>query len=260
MRSRAQSSPAAPKAPYRSNSTNSPNTSSSPVPRGDVDGPVAANTSSSAIGASLAFLNIRRRIGSRDGSPKPPPRQPENAQRMQLNPLGALPDDAPSGRPGPAPATPLRPRHVSFSEFRLHDFKQLKQRRCLVALQRLDAKYRADHVHFGVSVLNTHAIKKPYKGTWKPKFKDDKRLAFGKLGGLLQKKRRRRSRTEVFHLINLAIIDKSTAFACTLLEDLSSSALRKKFPLHANKAFYSALGQCMEPLCLSMMEKGFPLS
>ncbi|KAJ3137887.1 hypothetical protein HK100_000402 [Physocladia obscura] len=147
---------------------------------------------------------------------------------------------------------------LSFAEFRLFDVWQQKQRRCLIAMQKLEAKFKADGIPIGVSCLSTNHVKKPFK---EPKFKDDKRLAaFGKLGGLLQKKRRKRSRNEIFHLINLAIIDQNTNFACTLLEDISSAALRKKFPLHANKVFYSAMGQAMEVLCLAMMEKGFPLS
>ncbi|KAJ3084031.1 Histone-lysine N-methyltransferase ehmt2 [Rhizoclosmatium hyalinum] len=268
----------------------------------------AASSSSSStnggMGIGLSFLNIRKRIGSKD---EPPPSSsataslsgvPSNkklfarasaaaasnananadigdstaspaspasvAHSRSLSARSKASNASASAASGPLLSTALSPSLLtnstgprrSFADFRLADTRQQKQRRCLFALQKLLIKYRQENVQIGVSATLSHQ-KKPFK---EPKFKDDKRLAFGKLGGLLQKKRRRRSRTEIFHLINLAIIDQSPAYACQLLDDLSSSALRKKFPLHANRAFYSALGQCMEPLCLSMLEKGFPIS
>jgi hypothetical protein len=60
--------------------------------------------------------------------------------------------------------------------------------------------------------------------------------------------------------LSLAILDQRTTTACSLLEELSSAALRKKQPQLANKVFLSALAQGMEAVCVGMMEKGFPVS
>ncbi|KAI8833332.1 hypothetical protein BJ741DRAFT_579750 [Chytriomyces cf. hyalinus JEL632] len=244
---------------------------------------VSSNASTGSALGSLSFLNIRKRM-SKSQTPSVQSNNTSNSAgstaikglfSKQLSVATSASSSVNSQTPSPTSAakrfanSPTPPvvtvgsgsgfaRSISFAEFRLADTRQQRQRRCLYALQKLEARCKADGVALGVSsAAAPGSIKKPYK---EPKFKDDKRLGLGKLSNLLQKKRRRRSRTEVFHLINLAITDQSIPFALNLLDDLSSGALRKKFPLHANRAFYSAMGQGFEPICIAMFEKGFPLS
>ncbi|KAJ3416119.1 Ankyrin repeat domain-containing protein 42 [Chytridiales sp. JEL 0842] len=144
-------------------------------------------------------------------------------------------------------------RSMTFGEFRRFDVKPRRQRQVLYVLQRHDARVKLELTNLGVK-----DTKKPFK---EPKFKEDKsRKGFGKLGGLLQKKKKKRTRIEIFHLLSLAIVDQRTTQACVLLEELSSAALRKKQPQLANKVFLSALAQGMEGVCIGMLEKGFPVS
>ncbi|KAI8821938.1 hypothetical protein BJ741DRAFT_636288 [Chytriomyces cf. hyalinus JEL632] len=220
---------------------------------------VSSSASTGSALGSLSFLNIRKRM-SKSQTPSVQSNNTSNSAgstaikglfSKQLSVATTPPVVTVGSGSGFA-------RTISFAEFRLADTRQQRQRRCLYALQKLEARCKADGVSLGVSsAAAPGSVKKPYK---EPKFKDDKRLGLGKLSNLLQKKRRRRSRTEVFHLINLAITDQSIPYALNLLDDLSSGALRKKFPLHANRAFYSAMGQGFEPICIAMFEKGFPLS
>ncbi|KAJ3402502.1 Ankyrin repeat domain-containing protein 42 [Chytriomyces hyalinus] len=244
---------------------------------------VSSNASTSSALGSLSFLNIRKRM-SKSQTPSVQSNNTSNSAgstaikglfSKQLSVATSASSSVNSQTASPTSAakrfanSPTPPvftagsgsgfaRSLSFAEFRLADTRQQRQRRCLYALQKLEARCKADGVSLGVSsAAAPGSVKKPYK---EPKFKDDKRLGLGKLSNLLQKKRRRRSRTEVFHLINLAITDQSISYALNLLDDLSSGALRKKFPLHANRAFYSAMGQGFEPICIAMFEKGFPLS
>ncbi|KAJ3252919.1 Ankyrin repeat domain-containing protein 42 [Chytriomyces hyalinus] len=244
---------------------------------------VSSSASTGSALGSLSFLNIRKRM-SKSQTPSIQSNNTSNSAgstaikglfSKQLSVATSASSSVNSQTASPTSAakrfanSPTPPvftagsgsgfaRSLSFAEFRLADTRQQRQRRCLYALQKLEARCKADGVSLGVSsAAAPGSVKKPYK---EPKFKDDKRLGLGKLSNLLQKKRRRRSRTEVFHLINLAITDQSIPYALNLLDDLSSGALRKKFPLHANRAFYSAMGQGFEPICIAMFEKGFPLS
>ncbi|KAJ3313307.1 hypothetical protein HDU76_002689 [Blyttiomyces sp. JEL0837] len=135
-------------------------------------------------------------------------------------------------------------RSISFAEFRKFDSRPRHQRLALYSLQKLDYKLRLEARNKGVKDL-----KKPFK---EPKFKEEKgRKGFGKLGGLLQKKKKKRTR---------AVLDQKTTLACTLLDDVSSAAVRKKQPLLANRAFLTAITQSMESVCLIMLDKGFPVS
>ncbi|KAJ3189560.1 hypothetical protein HK101_008909 [Irineochytrium annulatum] len=58
----------------------------------------------------------------------------------------------------------------------------------------------------------------------------------------------------------MAILDQKTSLACSVLEDISITSLRKKMPHLANKTFIAAMIHAMEPVCVNMLEKGFPLT
>jgi hypothetical protein len=64
---------------------------------------------------------------------------------------------------------------------------------------------------------------------------------------------------EVLHLIRIAIHDDMEQVAVQLLTDLSSQAIKKKFPYEANMIFLSAMTRRMEKLCLMILDKGFPI-
>ncbi|KAJ3213561.1 hypothetical protein HDU67_002771 [Dinochytrium kinnereticum] len=147
----------------------------------------------------------------------------------------------------PAP----NPRQLSLAEFKLLDVRPRRQRHVLHSLIVNDIKVRMEEKMDGVRDL-----KKPFK---EPKFKEEKK-GLGKLGGLLQKKKKKKTRAFLFHMISLAIHDQRTSQACIFLEDLSIATLRKKQPAQANRIFLSAMANSMESVCMVMLDKGFPIS
>ncbi|KAJ3181024.1 BRCA1-associated RING domain protein 1 [Irineochytrium annulatum] len=142
-------------------------------------------------------------------------------------------------------------RYMTWAEFRYRDVKRRRQRHVLHALKLADIKAKVDEKAEGKEVA-----RKPFK---EPKFKEDKK-GLGKLGGLLSKKRKKRTRAAAFHLINMAIHDHRTSQACILVDDLNPASLRKKFPVQATRAFVSAMVNSMEAVCCIMLDKGFPVS
>ena len=59
-------------------------------------------------------------------------------------------------------------------------------------------------------------------------------------------------------MLYLAIKDLKTPLACQLVDDVSSSTLRKKRPSESNRIFLMALANGMENVCIMMLDKGFP--
>ncbi|KAI8610374.1 hypothetical protein BC830DRAFT_1146097 [Chytriomyces sp. MP71] len=169
---------------------------------------------------SLAFLNIRKRMGSTKSTASASSATSGGSYgAVSSNSNGALKslfvkqagltvstNQAGSASPsrkyagsvnntgsGTGTPTVIAMRAASFAEFRMADTRQQRQRRCLYALQKLETRFRVEGVSVGVSsTLAPGVARKPYR---EPKFKDDKRLGLGKLSNLLQKKRRKKSRT-----------------------------------------------------------------
>ena len=56
----------------------------------------------------------------------------------------------------------------------------------------------------------------------------------------------------------MAIKDNRTSVACTLIDDLSPSTLRKKRPIETNRCFLYAMSNGLESVCMVLLEKGFP--
>ncbi|KAJ3114449.1 Ankyrin repeat domain-containing protein 42 [Phlyctochytrium bullatum] len=143
------------------------------------------------------------------------------------------------------------PRHITLPEFKLLDTRARRQRAVLHSLIVNDIKVKMEEKMEG-----TKELRKTFK---EPKFKEEKK-GLGKFGGLLQKKKKKKTRAALFHLISLAIHDQRTSQACILLEELSTATLRKKQPAQANRLFVSAMANSMEAVCITMLDKGFPVS
>ncbi|KAJ3029738.1 UNVERIFIED_CONTAM: hypothetical protein HDU68_011255 [Siphonaria sp. JEL0065] len=140
-------------------------------------GGVAGGGNGSNLGG-LSFLNIRKRIGSKDKKGSPNALQVQvsagpgfisassasaNASANSATTSAAEHSPASSNAPSSAASSASRSRNVSaapnvtniqqpvvlvpqmsFAEFRLTDKRQQKQRRCLFALQKLAAKFKAE--------------------------------------------------------------------------------------------------------------------
>ncbi|KAI9324424.1 hypothetical protein DFJ73DRAFT_872555 [Zopfochytrium polystomum] len=224
--------------------------------------PGSATVPSSGLGS---FLGIRRRGASNHSSPTSPASaipsqtvatgsgakvlvhsQSYNASfPVPRSPSIASTLSTANGRRDMFSINPQLP--ISFAEFRKSDTNPRKQRSALGALHRQDMRLRAQN----------KIARKPFK---EPKFKEEKNKKGFKLTGLLQKKKRKRSRFETFHLLYLAILDQRTALACSYLDEISSAALRRKQPALASKIFFTALGKAAESICIIMLDKGFPVS
>ncbi|KAI8835519.1 hypothetical protein BC829DRAFT_61765 [Chytridium lagenaria] len=144
-----------------------------------------------------------------------------------------------------------QPKQMTFAEFKLLDVRPRKQRHVLHSLIVNDIKVRMEE-----KIEEVRDLRKAFK---EPKFKEEKK-GLGKLGGLLQKKKKKKTRAALFHLIQLAIHDQRTSQACNFLEELSTATLRKKQPIQANRVFLTAMANSMEAVCMVMLEKGFPVS
>ncbi|KAJ3104946.1 hypothetical protein HDU97_008694 [Phlyctochytrium planicorne] len=128
-------------------------------------------------------------------------------------------------------------KQLTLAEFKLMDTRPRRQRHVLHSLIVNDIKVRMEERMDGV-----RETRKAFK---EPKFKEEKK-GLGKLGGLLQKKKKKKTRGGMP--------------ACIFLEELSTATLRKKLPLQANRVFLSAMVNSMESVCMVMLDKGFPVS
>jgi len=63
---------------------------------------------------------------------------------------------------------------------------------------------------------------------------------------------------ENLHLLKLAVHDRRVQQACTIIEELSTNTLRKRNFSEANNIFVKAMLNNLEPVVLSMLDKGFP--
>lgn len=63
---------------------------------------------------------------------------------------------------------------------------------------------------------------------------------------------------ENLHLLKLAVHDRRVQQACSIIEDLSSNTFRKRNFTEANDIFLKAMLNNLEPVVLSMLDKGFP--
>ncbi|KAJ3171923.1 hypothetical protein HDU87_008173 [Geranomyces variabilis] len=141
-------------------------------------------------------------------------------------------------------------------EFKQLDTKPQRQRRLLIALERrslLDvAKEKADRRK------STGGVREKLKNAVRTS-KDDKKGALSaKLQSLWKQKKSKRTRPEDFHLLLMAVHDHQSSIACSLLNEMPPSMFTKGALTEPNKVFMLAMANAMEPVCMIMMDKGFP--
>ncbi|KAJ3088241.1 hypothetical protein HK102_009196 [Quaeritorhiza haematococci] len=150
------------------------------------------------------------------------------------------------------------PGAITFAQFRKEDLHPRRQRQILFALQQQERK----------KTVNEDKKKDHREGRSKKSDTNLKRdrsqkrnAAFSKLNSFLKSaKKKRRTTSGTFHLLNLAIHDSKTSLACALMDDLSPNTLRKKRVAEANRVFLLGMASSMEPLCMLMLERGFPVN
>jgi len=79
-----------------------------------------------------------------------------------------------------------------------------------------------------------------------------------RINAFLSKKKSKKSKEENLHLLKLAVHDHRIQQAVSLVEDLSSNTFRKRNFAEANNIFVKAMLLNLEPVVLSMLDKGFP--
>ncbi|KAJ3158291.1 hypothetical protein HDU86_003000 [Geranomyces michiganensis] len=144
---------------------------------------------------------------------------------------------------------------VLLPEFKQLDTMPQRQRRLLIALERRSllaaAKEKADRRKSG------GGVREKLKNVRTSK--DDKKGALSaKLQSLWKQKKSKRTRQEDFHLLLMAVHDHQSSAACSLLNEMSPSLFTKGTLTEANKVFMLAMANAMEPVCMIMMDKGFP--
>ncbi|KAJ3168207.1 hypothetical protein HDU88_001646 [Geranomyces variabilis] len=146
---------------------------------------------------------------------------------------------------------------VLLPEFKQLDTKPQRQRRLLLALERRSflaaAKEKAEKKKGG-----TGGVREKLKNAVRTS-KDDKKGALSaKLQSLWKQKKSKRTRQEDFHLLLMAVHDHQSSIACSLLNEMAPSMFTKGALTEANKVFMLAMANSMEPVCMIMMDKGFP--
>lgn len=160
---------------------------------------------------------------------------------------------------------------MSLPEFILNDTKPRKQRKILHALQKFREGGSHDDSASKTAPIPIKKLSKPASVSHTPAHTPDKPVklevapkkkatgALGKLNNLLSKSRKKKKTPAgLFHMLILAIHDVKTSLACGVLEEISISTMKKKAPIEVNNAFLMAMVNCMEPVCMIMLEKGFP--
>ncbi|KAI9199447.1 ankyrin repeat-containing domain protein [Polychytrium aggregatum] len=227
---------------------------------------------------SVTMLNAGTPNNGMPGSPYP--NSPSIPPRRKGG-IAPIPDQHFSGYPtsignrgsatymAECPAASLSAKSMTYSEFIMTDTNSKKHRRILYMIRKLNAENQSLQVSARESAVSkrssrassaaTSPIEKSPKGEApSPKKKP---AALTKLNNLIMKgKRRKRTRAGIFHLLFLAIRDLKTSLACSLIEDLSAATLKKKRPEESRKIFVMAMVNCMEPVCMMMLEKGFPVN
>ncbi|KAI9098298.1 hypothetical protein DFS34DRAFT_649882 [Phlyctochytrium arcticum] len=139
---------------------------------------------------------------------------------------------------------------ISLAEFRQTDTHPRKQRRLLKKLEvRKPVESQAQNKN---SKWKTSMWESKNKKV--DKYKDDKK---GVLSKLLKAKKDKRTAHGTLHLIRLAVHDHRMTTACALLEYVNA-AVFGKFAAETERIFLSAMVNGMEPVCMLMMDKGFP--
>ncbi|KAJ3007897.1 hypothetical protein HKX48_008879, partial [Thoreauomyces humboldtii] len=141
--------------------------------------------------------------------------------------------------------------------FKQKDVWPVRQRRLLAALER--ERVSAAAVREKEAQRKGSSVAEKLKNAVRTG-KDDKKGALSsKLQSLWKQKKSKRTRGEDFHLLHMAVHDHHSSVACALLNDMSPAMFVKHtYIREANRIFLLAMANAMEPVCMIMLDKGFP--
>ncbi|ORX87654.1 ankyrin [Anaeromyces robustus] len=139
---------------------------------------------------------------------------------------------------------------ISLSDFKYSDTHPQQQRSILCQLQKHTNKLIQENK---LKPLPKDAQKGKKEFSIKPKSR-----TMNRINAFLSKKKSRKSKDEHLHLLKLAVHDRRIQQACTIIEELSSNTFRKRNFDEANNIFVRAMLNNLEPVVLSMLDKGFP--
>jgi len=139
---------------------------------------------------------------------------------------------------------------ISFSDFQYSDTHPQQQRVILCQLQKHSNKLIQEGK---IEPLPKEVQKSKKEYSIKPKSR-----TMNRINAFLSKKKSKKSKEENLHLLNLAVHDRRIQQACTIIEELSSNTFRKRNFSEANNIFVKAMLNNLEPVVLSMLDKGFP--
>nr|CAG8478200.1 2392_t:CDS:10 [Entrophospora candida] len=169
----------------------------------------------------------------------------------------------------PSPLSSSQPTpYMTLAEFKANDEFPRQQRTTLIALQRQEIRLKKEGVIKEMNKATLRGRKKERKlsktreslSNSKPSISNTRRSSSGvvSLKFLGIKKGKKRTTSVLLKNLVLAIRDLKTSDALTILSYLSSSALKKKSAVEANKAFLLAMSNRLEDLALAMYERGIP--
>ncbi|KAI9011401.1 hypothetical protein BC832DRAFT_619638 [Gaertneriomyces semiglobifer] len=143
---------------------------------------------------------------------------------------------------------------MPLADFMLLDVHPRLQRRVLMDLEISRRKTAKENV----SLLASLKVTKALTGKDGKNDQEKKKGLKTKFNALIRPRRSKSSDAAIFHRLYLAIQDNRTSTACVLLEQLTPRTLLKKHAADAERAFLMAMSRGMEPVCILMLDKGFP--
>jgi len=140
--------------------------------------------------------------------------------------------------------------YITLSDFSFSDTHPQQQRIILCQLQKQTNKFIQEGK---IKTLPKDAQRGKKEFSIKPKSRTITRL-----NNFLSKKKSKKSKDENLHLLKLAVHDRRVQQACSIIDELSSNTFRKRNYSEANNIFVKAMLYNLEPVVLSMLDKGFP--
>ncbi|KAI8915053.1 hypothetical protein BC831DRAFT_554507 [Entophlyctis helioformis] len=147
---------------------------------------------------------------------------------------------------------------VSFAYFRRTDIHPKRERHILYALH----VKQSEGTNLGVIAADEMSFDpdKNKKAAERKEKVSKRSAALSKLNALLRPKKKKKTRAGMMHCLMLAIHDRRVGYSCALINELSPNSLKKKRMHESNKVFLYALANRLEPVCLLLMDKGFPFN
>ncbi|KAI8815575.1 uncharacterized protein EV422DRAFT_510469 [Fimicolochytrium jonesii] len=171
-----------------------------------------------------------------------------------------------SGPPGWGRNRPVQPSAPSFpyDEFLMTDAKARRQRVTLIALERrrkaeiMEKAKAKTAARSGGMKEKLLGVVRGNKDDGRDKEKEKETKSGLKFSSLLKGGKSKRSKIEDLHLLQMAVHDLRVSASCMIINNIAAASIQKTHPALVNRIFVKAMVNGLEPVCMMMLDKGFP--